>query len=96
MRRGLLIIGLSAFVLLTGLPAANAQEKKGETDPSELARESIELMMRSLNLLIERIPQYELPEINENGDIIIRRKRDGEKSDDKDDKDDSELEKTRI
>ena len=41
----------------------------------ELAREALARMMRSLELLIESIPQYEMPEINEDGDIIIRRKR---------------------
>ncbi|WP_282606812.1 hypothetical protein [Pelagibius sp. Alg239-R121] len=90
MRRGLLILSLTACVLLMGLPSAQAQDEK---DPSELARESVELMMRSLNLLIERIPQYELPEINENGDIIIRRKRSTAKPKNEDD---SDLEKTRI
>jgi hypothetical protein len=32
-------------------------------------------MVRALELMIQSIPQYEKPEINENGDIIIRRKR---------------------
>ena len=31
--------------------------------------------MDALQLFINRIPQYESPEILENGDIIIRRKR---------------------
>jgi len=31
--------------------------------------------MRALELMIDSIPQYEMPEIEENGDIIIRRKR---------------------
>ena len=90
MRRGLPVLGLSACLLLAGAPTAWAQEEK---DPSELARESVELMMRSLNLLIESIPQYELPEINEEGDIIIRRKRNSGNSDSDED---SDLEKTRI
>lgn len=90
MRRGLSALGLSACLLLSAVPLAAAEEEK---DPSELARESIELMMRSLNLLIERIPQYELPEINENGDIIIRRKRSAGETEPEED---SELEKTRI
>lgn len=90
MRRGLSALGLSACLLLLPVSSATAEE---ENDPSELARESIELMMRSLNLLIERIPQYELPEINENGDIIIRRKRSTGESEPEED---SELEKTRI
>ena len=41
---------------------------------SELAREGIENLMRALGSFIDMIPQYEPPELNENGDIIIRRK----------------------
>jgi hypothetical protein len=40
-----------------------------------MAKEAIEQLMRALELMIESIPQYEIPEINEHGDIIIRRKR---------------------
>lgn len=42
--------------------------------PSEMAREGLEQMLRALRLLVQSIPQYELPEVLENGDIIIRRK----------------------
>ncbi len=42
--------------------------------PGEVAREGLEQMMRALRLLVESIPQYELPEVLDNGDIIIRRK----------------------
>lgn len=31
-----------------------------------------------MELLLDSIPQYEAPEITENGDIIIRRRRDTE------------------
>jgi len=60
------------FVLSTTLPQQSwAQE---EENPGEFARESLELMMKSLSLVIDSIPQYEMPVITENGDIIIRRK----------------------
>ncbi|MCH9011533.1 MAG: hypothetical protein IIA68_00535 [Proteobacteria bacterium] len=39
-----------------------------------MAKEAIEQLMRALELMIESIPQYELPEVNDDGDIIIRRK----------------------
>lgn len=42
--------------------------------PGDVAREGLEQMMRALRLLVESIPQYELPEVLDNGDIIIRRK----------------------
>jgi hypothetical protein len=35
----------------------------------------IESLMQRLPMLIDNLPQYELPEIMPNGDIIIRRKR---------------------
>ncbi|KLN59124.1 hypothetical protein WH96_19310 [Kiloniella spongiae] len=60
------------LVLSTGFAQQSwAQE---EDNPGELARESLELMMKSLSLVIDSIPQYEMPVITENGDIIIRRK----------------------
>ncbi len=50
-----------------------------EVDPGaearELARESIEKLLRAMELMLDSIPQYEAPEITEEGDIIIRRKR---------------------
>ena len=61
------------------LVAATAQDaapgKPPQDSPSDLAREGLQQMMRALRLLVENVPQYELPEVLENGDIIIRRKR---------------------
>lgn len=94
MRRGLFALGLTACLLLAGSPSLKAEEENA--NPGELARESIELMMRSLNLLMESIPQYELPEINEDGDIIIRRKRNTVEPETPAEQDDPELEKTRT
>lgn len=56
---------------------APPQPEPQEESPGALAREGLEQMMRALRLLVEKIPQYELPEMLDNGDIIIRRKRDG-------------------
>ena len=47
-----------------------------EQEPGELAREGVARLLQALEVFIEMIPQYEMPELNENGDIIIRRKRD--------------------
>ena len=64
------------LILSAALPQQSwAQE---EENPGELARESLELMMKSLSLVIDSIPQYEMPVITENGDIIIRRKQKGD------------------
>ena len=67
------LLSLSQQELPFSLLPLWAQEQE-EDDPGELARESIELMMKSLGLIIDAIPQYEMPIINDDGDIIIRRK----------------------
>ena len=60
-----------AILILTALPAVGQQRE----DPSQLATEGLSKMVQALEALMRSIPQYEKPEINENGDIIIRRKR---------------------
>ena len=70
---GILVIGL-------GLPAPLAAQEQREDSPGELATEAIDRLMRALDLLIGAIPQFEAPYINENGDIIIRRKHGEDKS----------------
>lgn len=61
----------------TPVSALNAEEERSDpgTEARELARDSIEKLMRAMELLLDSIPQYEAPEITEEGDIIIRRKR---------------------
>lgn len=44
-------------------------------NPEALAREGLNKIVRALELMLQSIPQYEKPEINKHGDIIIRRKR---------------------
>ena len=61
-------------VAATAMPAATAEKND---DPMRLAEEGLDKMVRALEAMIRSIPQYEKPEINENGDIIIRRKRPG-------------------
>lgn len=71
MLAGLLLVGpLPTALGPAPAPAAGADKE----DPAELAREGMERMMRALTLLIEMIPIYEMPEVLENGDILIRRK----------------------
>ncbi|MCC3306475.1 hypothetical protein [Sneathiella sp. HT1-7] len=67
------VILASAFtVFITFAPPALADEKKD--DPENLALQGITKLMDALGAFIGSIPQYEAPEMNENGDIIIRRK----------------------
>ncbi|MBC6440140.1 MAG: hypothetical protein GDA49_06970 [Rhodospirillales bacterium] len=44
-----------------------------EDDPFAMAKETMKRLMLTLELLVAGIPQYEMPEVLENGDIIIRR-----------------------
>ncbi len=73
--------GLMAAVLiainLAGAPGAGAAaaEPSQRERAEEFARQGIERLMQALDLLMESIPQYELPFVDENGDIIIRRRR---------------------
>ncbi len=76
--RKLLIIWSScvALALATDAPGpALADAPSDRERAEEMAREAIAQLLRALELMIESIPQYELPEVNEDGDIIIRRKR---------------------
>lgn len=69
---------LLGTALVLAAPAVRAEDPQpGESpqdSPGEMAREGLEQMMQALRLLVQSIPQYELPEVLENGDIIIRRK----------------------
>lgn len=59
-------------VALAGLPAAQAQE----SDPGAAERlvgEGLAKMLQALDLLLKTVPQYAAPEVQPNGDIIIRR-----------------------
>jgi len=68
-------------------PAAlSAADEETET-PSALAREGMDRMLRAIELMIEMIPQYEMPVVLENGDILIRRKNPPPSADEKDDDD---------
>jgi hypothetical protein len=66
--------GVCLALALAPLTARAAQNTAPDESPGDMAREGLEQMMRALRLLVESIPQYELPEVLENGDIIIRRK----------------------
>jgi len=64
---------LAAAVIVAAPAPLTAADEEVET-PSELARQGMDRMLRAIELMIEMIPQYEMPEVLENGDIIIRRK----------------------
>ena len=77
--------GLAAAVLLPPAAFAAPEEPPGTaTRPplteelrraEEMALRGVERLIGSLDQLVRAIPQYEMPRIDEHGDIVIRRKR---------------------
>ncbi len=63
---------LALALTFSVLPAASAAGD-GQQSPDELAREGLARMLDKLEQLGRRIPLYGLPELLDNGDIIIRR-----------------------
>jgi len=56
------------------VPAAGlAQDKPGNTPPTGPVDEILEDVLDALRFVLRAIPQYEMPEVLPNGDIIIRR-----------------------
>ncbi len=43
-------------------------------DPGALASAALEQLIKALGLALQSLPQYDLPAVNERGDIIIKRK----------------------
>jgi hypothetical protein len=75
-RQSLIAAALLLGLALSGPTPAVAADEPPEETPEDLAREGMERLLKALELFIEMIPQYEMPEVTEEGDIIIRRKRD--------------------
>ncbi len=74
---GLTAAALVAISLVMAPRVGAADEPDQRERAEEFARQGVERLMQALDLLMESIPQYEMPFVDENGDIIIRRRRDG-------------------
>ena len=68
--KGLFLAISLAFAFSTST-VSFADEKKS---PEVMIEEGAKMIFEALDLVLKAIPQYEAPEILENGDIIIRRK----------------------
>ena len=66
-----LLLAISLAFALSISSVAYADEKKS---PEVMIEEGTKMIFDALDLVLKAIPQYEAPEILENGDIIIRRK----------------------
>lgn len=72
-RAHLLPVALS--VMLLAAPAALAQSdgESGQGSPEEMAREGVERLMDALEAFLSSIPQYGVPYVDEDGNIVIPR-----------------------
>lgn len=95
MKHTLAVLALCGVLVAAAPPHAVAEESPESEDPGELAREGVERLLRALEAVIDMVPQYEMPEINENGDIIIRRKRGPEAAPD-DEQEEPDIDQTRT
>ena len=74
MRTGIAALGVCA-VLASSPAVAQSTEAPDRREPSgtELTLEGLTKLMLGLQRMVEELPRYNLPEIKENGDIIVRR-----------------------
>jgi hypothetical protein len=68
------------LVLALALPAAARAEPAPDwqhqmEDAAARLRQEIDKALGQVQEMLRAVPQYELPQMNDNGDIIIRRKR---------------------
>ncbi len=70
----LLLIGFLAFEGRALAAETPPPPPSGMETPSELLKDATRGILKAMGLFLQSIPQYEAPEILENGDIIIRRK----------------------
>lgn len=90
--------GLLSTLVVFASADAGAGPEQSEEQAERLALEGMEKLFRALELFIESIPQYEMPEVTEDGDIIIRRKRrpEGLEPPRRDGEPDSDMDETRT
>lgn len=63
-----------AVGLLAGAPAAAGEhEEEQRSSPEEMAREGAERILRAIEGLLDMIPQYGTPYVDEDGNIVIPR-----------------------
>jgi hypothetical protein len=70
---------LCSVILLLATPWAAPASAQSTSDAERLAGEGIAKMLQALDLLLKTVPQYAAPEMQPNGDIIIRRLPPGER-----------------
>ena len=51
----------------------NIQSSPSYENPEEMLEDGVKMIMSALKLVLKTIPPYEMPDVMDNGDIIIRR-----------------------
>jgi hypothetical protein len=79
-------VAAALAILLAASPvgAQEGGEEQQNSDPETLAREGAERLMRALEGILQIIPQYGMPRIEEDGDIVIPRLNPPEQEDQQD------------
>lgn len=73
MRRTALLATLLAALSTAAWAQTPERPKPEPQDPAAMPEQAARQMLEALQLFLHSIPQYEMPEMLPNGDIIIRR-----------------------
>jgi len=73
MRKILLAVGLAGLLLGAGQAAWADDQENDWSQQFHFRLEGLDQLMQGMDDLLQSIPRYEAPVIDENGDIIIRR-----------------------
>jgi len=74
MQKTFLVMALIVPMAFAPVAFAGADTKSEPDNPSEMISEATRTILKAFEIMMRSIPQYEVPEVLENGDIIIRRK----------------------
>ena len=74
MKKTFLVMALIVPMAFASPAFAQSDKKSTPETPSEMIGEATRTILKAFEIMMRSIPQYEVPEILENGDIIIRRK----------------------
>ena len=73
MRKMLLTIGVAGLLLCSGQAAPADEQSNDWQHQFQFRLEGLDKLMQGMDDLLQSIPRYQAPIIDENGDIIIRR-----------------------
>ena len=66
----LLLMACVTFIIISS-PTTYAQTNQA---PDQLMENGVKMILDAMKLFIQNLPQYEAPQLLDNGDIIIKRK----------------------